>query len=119
MKFEEFEGSEYMVVGEGLDGERTLINNNEIVFINENGDKIDTDNVKLDKEQKIFLKMKNDYPNLLKDATFENELTDAIKTIDNQLDDYYIDMRYSYCNELAFGILRIAFEEYKQRHNLK
>ena len=42
------------------------------------------------------------YPNLLKDTNFEDELTEAIETIDNQLEGYYIDMRDGNCDELAF-----------------
>lgn len=41
MKLEEFEGSEYVVVAEGLNGKKILLNNNEIAFINEDGNKID------------------------------------------------------------------------------
>lgn len=70
------------------------------------------------KERDIFIEMKKFYPNLLKDAIFEDELTDAIKYIDGQLEDYYIDMRDGNCNELAFGILRIAFKQYKDNHSL-
>jgi hypothetical protein len=113
-----FEGEEYMVAAETSDGKKTLINNHEIIFIDENGNKIDTNFVELNKEQQIYFKMKNDNPNLLNNTTFKDEFIDAIRTIDNQLEDYYIDMRDSYCNELSFGILKIAFEEYKQKHNL-
>ena len=69
-------------------------------------------------EREIFLEMKKFYPNLLQDTTFEKELEDAIKYIDGQLEGYYIDIRDGGCDELTFGILRIAFEEYKQKHNL-
>ena len=63
--------------------------------------------------------MKMSYPpNLLKDTNFEDELTEAIETIDNQLEGYYIDMRDGNCDELAFGILRIAFQQYKESHHL-
>ncbi len=117
MKFEEFEGVEYMVLGVS-DGKKTLINNNEIIFIDENENKINTNIIKLDKEHEIYLEMKKSYPNLLKDSTFENEFTDAIKSIDNQLEDHYIDMRDGYCNELAFGILKIAFKQYKDSINI-
>lgn len=70
-------------------------------------------------ELEIFLKMKNDYPKLLKDSIFEQELKDAIKSLDNQLEEYYIDMRDGNCDELDFGILRIAFKQYKDSHNIK
>lgn len=73
----------------------------------------------LNKEYEIFLEMKKSYPKLLKNAIFENELSEAIQSIDNQLEGYYIDMRDGSCNELAFGILRIAFKQYKESHNIK
>ena len=43
MKLEEFEGNEYVVAGKGIDGKKILINNNEMVFINEDGNKINNE----------------------------------------------------------------------------
>ena len=118
MDVENYKGVEYFKIGESDDGKKTLMNNNEMIFIDENENKIDLNIVNLEKEHEIFLEMKMSYPNLLKDATFEDELKDAIKYIGGQLEDYYIDMRDGSCNELAFGILRIAFQQYKESHHL-
>jgi len=69
-------------------------------------------------EYNTYLGMKESYPNLLKESTFEQEVKDAIEYLEAQIRSGYLDFNFSNCDELSFTIMEEALKSYKNLNNL-
>lgn len=76
-------------------------------------------NRELKEEFEMFIKMKKGYPNSLKDSTFEEVFNSSLESVQNQLNEGYIDIHNGGCDELEYFIVTKAIKEYAEKYRIE